>query len=137
MIRDLLQKERVMAKLAAGRKVTANAASALDRKHKGAIKMARKYGISAKELKELLPVIDRALRSAKKEKSNTGFMPRDPESAMLLAALEDFYRELDCLASPRKRLVGQPRDPLSDQLLAKDPLAEPERAPELAECRGA
>jgi predicted phosphodiesterase len=136
MIRDLLQKERVIAKLKAALEITAKAADALDRKHKGALKLKRKYGIDSQALKDLLPVIDRALRSARKESSKTAFMPRDSESSMLQLALEDFYRELNCLAPPRQRLAGQPRDPLSDQLLANDPLEQPASAPRLVEFGG-
>ncbi len=126
MIRDLLQKDRVVAKLAAGKTVVVNAARALDRKHKGAQQLAKRYGVTAADLRKLLPLIDEALAAAKKEKSNTAFMPRDPKSSILQKALEDFYRELNCVAPPKKKLAAGERHPFSDEVLSRDPLEQPE-----------
>ena len=56
-------------------------------------------------------------------------MPRDPDSAILQSALEQFYREFNCVAQADKQgLEPGEFDALSDDILRTDPLVHPAQA---------
>jgi hypothetical protein len=90
MIRDLLVQERVLAKLAAGKVATRKAASALRKRDDAAMNLSEKFQIAPEQLSYLLSALDEAIESTKKQESDGAFMPRDPKSAILQSALEQF-----------------------------------------------
>jgi hypothetical protein len=133
LIQDLLIQDRMLAKLNAAKAAAEDAAEALEQNDAAAVKLAEEYKVSPEQLRAIAGAAEVAIQRLQTDVHEPGaFMPRDPDSSKLQSALEAFYREQNCVATKAALgFDGGEADPLSDEMLSKDPLVHPPAKAEL------
>src|SRR5436309_2353832 len=93
MIRNLLNRDFVTTRFKSVKAAADKAHDALDNLHESAVQLGKQYNVEPEHLARASNALSKAIAEATHDASDAEtWMPRDPDSAILQAALERFYR---------------------------------------------
>lgn len=126
MIRDLLVQDQMLARLDVVETGAREALAALNSNDPAASKLADTYGVDPHQLGVAADLLAKASSRLQEEDVEPGaYMPRDRDGSIFQSALEEFYRQQECVSDAMALgLDGEEPDPLSDEVLVADPLLE-------------
>ena len=130
MIRDLLVQDQMLARLGAVEAGALEALDALNRNAEAATELAKTYGVDPRQLRDAADILAETSVQLKAAKPEPGaYMPRDRYGSIFQSAIEEFYRQQDCVSQAVALGLDEGEaDPLSDEVLTSDPLLEPPEA---------